>query len=187
MSGETEKNISGWTVDTLHEHTLTLVNGVVKLFESREKALFDKIMSVEKESEAALRSANVAIDKSEKSIEKRFDGVNEFRKALGDQTVEFVRKTEVEIRFNAVASDITVLRAAVNTEAGKDAGKQNFVTTSIAIASIITVVAMGFYTVQHSGNQPGTVGVGIDSKRVDDLINRFDALSNRMNGIEKQK
>jgi hypothetical protein len=185
MSGETEKQVSGWTVDTLHEHTLILVRGVERQIQGKERALKDKIIYVEKLSNAALTAANIAIDKSEKAVEKRFDGVNEFRKSLADQTAEFVRKSEIEIRFNAVSSEVAVMRTRIDTEAGKDAGKQNFVTTGIAVASIISVIAMGFYATQHSSSSTGTT-IEANSKRMDDIIARFDALSNRLNNVDKK-
>ena len=47
---------------------------------------------------SALLAAEKAVTKADAATEKRFDGVNEFRRTLSDQAATFVTKTE----FNAL-------------------------------------------------------------------------------------
>jgi hypothetical protein len=70
VSGETEANISGWTVDTLRSH-------IEKQFDLRDRAI-----------DAALVAA-----------EKRLDGMNEFRQTLSDQAATFMPRREAEQRL----------------------------------------------------------------------------------------
>jgi hypothetical protein len=44
--------------------------------------------------DAALAAAEKAVTKAEVASDKRFEGVNEFRQALSDQTATFVPRTE---------------------------------------------------------------------------------------------
>ncbi len=64
---------------------------------------------------AALRAAETAVNKSETSTEKRFEGVNEFRQQLADQTRSFPTRDETAAQLAAV-NGIT----ARNTDALKD-------------------------------------------------------------------
>ncbi len=87
MSGETEKEVSGWTVDTLHNHISDLMRAADKRYEQR----FD---AQEKAVKDALASADRAVNKAETASEKRLDSVNEFRKTLSDQTGTFLTRAE---------------------------------------------------------------------------------------------
>jgi hypothetical protein len=86
MSGETRGSVSGWTVDTLHEHVNTQLDDLKDLLQER----FDQ--------------QTVAITAAMAAVEKRFDGVNEFRKALSDQTATFMPRTEIEQRQSSVGA-----------------------------------------------------------------------------------
>ena len=100
MSGETEQNISGWTVDTLHE----LVN---VRFDAMEKAV-----------DAALAAAEKANDKADTATEKRFEGVNEFRDQLKDQAATFITRVEVDARDRGLNSKIDDLKESRSRSAG---------------------------------------------------------------------
>ena len=87
MSGETEKEVSGWTVDTLHSH-------VVRLLQESDKRYEQRFQAQEKSVKDALASADRAVNKAETASEKRLDSVNEFRKTLSDQTGTFLTRAE---------------------------------------------------------------------------------------------
>ena len=87
MSGETEANISGWTVDTLHQH-------LSRRMDDLDRALSRRMDDSDKAISAALVSAEKAVTKAESASERRFESVNEFRAALADQTSTLVSRTE---------------------------------------------------------------------------------------------
>lgn len=93
MSGETEKQVSGWTVDTLKEY-----------FEQRFTA-----------QEKAVKTANEA-------SEKRFDAVNEFRGQLGDQVRTFLPRTEYDARHETLENRVSELTDRLNRSDGKVQG-----------------------------------------------------------------
>jgi len=92
MSGETEKDVSGWTTDTLFQ----LMN---TKFKSQETAM-----------SAALAAAEKAVIKAENASEKRFESVNEFRAALTDLTATFIPRAEAENRIAANQKEIVALQ-----------------------------------------------------------------------------
>jgi hypothetical protein len=84
MSGETARQESGWTVDTLKEHLESL------LYEQRTAM------------EAAFAASEKAILKAENATERRFESVNEFRAQLAEQTTSFMPREVIEPRLAAV-------------------------------------------------------------------------------------
>lgn len=104
MSGETEANISGWTVDTLREHLGQRIT-------DQAAALSRRMDDADKAISAALVSAEKAVVKAEAAAEKRFEGVNEFRRALADQTATFLPRAEYSTAHKALED-----RLAVNAE-----------------------------------------------------------------------
>ena len=104
MSGETEKQISGWTVDTLKEY-------VEQRFMDQDKAV-----------QAALLAAKEAVLKAEVASEKRFEGVNEFRKTLSDQTATFLTRNEYSGRHQAVVDKIDALTLRISATEGEKKG-----------------------------------------------------------------
>jgi hypothetical protein len=88
--------ISEWTIDTLYVHMMRVV-------EDLDKRLQIALKSVEQTAAAAQAAGERATNKAEVAMEKRFDGVNEFRQTLGDQAGRLISRAEVEARM--VASD----------------------------------------------------------------------------------
>lgn len=85
MGGETDQNVSGWTTDTLKAHV------------DRQFALLDQLRAeADKRYEQRFQSQEKAIDKSDTATDKRFEGVNEFRQTLSDQTARFLTRDEYD-------------------------------------------------------------------------------------------
>ena len=181
MSGETEANISGWTVDTLREHvTQQIAMGhdalAGRIADTREyarlqftdqqasigrqfdgmreaqrlqvadmrallderyatqtKALDAAFKAAEQAVAVALANAEKATAKAETAADKRFDAVNEFRKALTDQTATFLPRAEYDTAQAAMSDRITAasdrvgalelrLTSRLDRGAGADAG-----------------------------------------------------------------
>jgi len=94
---------------------LTTAQLLRELLETRIDSL-DRVLSrrmddAGKAIDAALVSAEKAVTKAEIASEKRFEGVNEFRKALSDQTATFIPRAE----YDAAAASLSD-RVTANTE-----------------------------------------------------------------------
>ena len=102
MTGETEKEVSGWTVDTLRIHH-------EKQHIAFEKMLQERYDSQTRSVQAALDSAEKAVEKAEKATEKRFEATNEFRAQLADQAERFMPRKEADVRNDAVQDKVTTI------------------------------------------------------------------------------
>lgn len=104
MSGETAKQESGWTVDTLKEY-------IEALRSDDQKAV-----------QAALLAAKEAVIKAENATEKRFESVNEFRAQLADQGNTFLPRLEYDAQHKALEDRVSALTDRINIKEGKGAG-----------------------------------------------------------------
>jgi hypothetical protein len=96
MSGETEKQVSDWTTDTLKQYY--------------DQRMIDQ----EKAVAAAFDASNKAIEKSETASEKRFASVNEFRQTLTDQATTFLPRQEADRVTASNAEKIQALTDRLN-------------------------------------------------------------------------
>lgn len=104
MSGETQKDESGWSVDTLKAH-------IDQRFIDNDKAV------------ALARQADKeAVLKAEVASEKRFESVNEFRGQLSDQTATFIPRKEADSRFEAMTEKVTAVTDRLNISQGAKTG-----------------------------------------------------------------
>jgi len=113
MSGETEEQVSGWTVDTLRAHMAALMAEKdlrdQQRFDAQQLALRDALTAQEKAVNAALTAAEQAVQKAEGAAEKRFDAVNEFRGQLADQARDFQPRKESQVLFDSLGEKISDL------------------------------------------------------------------------------
>lgn len=154
MSGETEANISGWTTDTLREH---LTQRILDL----DRVLSRRMDDADRAIQAALVSAEKAAARANDANEKRFEGVNEFRKALSDQTATFIPRAEYDAAHTALGArvDANAERVAAlelrltsrldlgeGTDRGTSAAQaEQRLNISQVIAAVATIVAvLGF-------------------------------------------
>ena len=151
MSGETEASVSGWTTDTLREYLIQRIT-------DQDRALSRRMDDADKAIQAALVSAEKAVTKAETASEKRFEGVNEFRKALSDQTSTFISRTEygaahkgLEYRLTAAAERMAALELRLTSRLdlgeGSDRGQstargEQRVTVSQVIAALAVAAAV---------------------------------------------
>ena len=191
MSGETEASVSGWTVDTLHSHILSLMEVMqdslrheigrerefadsrlddlraavrsqsddrIRILDERyatqTKALDAAFKAAEQAVAVALANAEKATIKAEDASERRFEGVNEFRKALSDQTQTFIPRAEYEtarealtarVNFNAdrVAALELRLTSRLDLGEGADKGEDHRRTEQrLDIGQLVAVVAV---------------------------------------------
>jgi hypothetical protein len=112
VSGETERNISGWTTDTLREHITQLINEHDKRYEQRflaqESAVQSALVAQEKAVNAALIAADRAVAKAEVAQDKRNEATNEFRGQLSDQAATLMPRKEVEQVISSLSERMQV-------------------------------------------------------------------------------
>lgn len=129
MSGETEKHVSGWSVDTLKEY-------FEQRFTDQDKAV-----------QAALLATKEAITKAETAAEKRFDGVNEFRRTLSDQTATFIPRQEYTVQHESLEKLVSDLADRMNRSDGKGAGINagwGYMAGAVGLAATIISVVLAF-------------------------------------------
>ena len=144
MSGETERQPSGWTVDTLARHFevrigdvkdsiadlrvmlderyVTQTKAVDAAFASQQTAMQTALAAAERAVATALLSAEKAVAKAETAADKRFEAVNEFRSQLTDQAATFLSRTEGLTRVDAITQALAehVTRANAEMKALED-------------------------------------------------------------------
>jgi hypothetical protein len=117
---------SDWTTETLRQHVLGLIAAheqrsyerlkdmdlrYQQRFDAQQRALEDALQSVKEATRADLDAAKEAVNKAEKSNERRFDSVNEFRAQLADQASTFMTRREAEARLGALMEKLESLAA----------------------------------------------------------------------------
>lgn len=113
MSGETEKAVSGWSVDTLKAH-------YDQRFIDNEKAISAALASAEKAVSAALVAAEKAVEKAETNAEKWRANANEWRQAMNDREGKFANSQQMETEIKNIRADILSLRESRAAGGGAD-------------------------------------------------------------------
>lgn len=197
MSGETmpASQMSGWTTDTLHELMLARLNDADTRYQQRfdasqqalqaaliaqKEAVAAALLAQQNAVSAALASADRAVLKAENASERRFESVNEFRASLNDSANRTMTRTETSSRFDAMSEKIEDLRARQAENNGKS---QTWIMVGGGMFSVLTLVIAIVAIFWH---QPSST-IGIDSKRVDDMVSRLNSMSERLNSVDKSK
>jgi len=98
--GHTEKEPSGWQIDTLKEYVESLINAADTRYEQRflaqEKAVREALAAQEKAVTAALTAAEKAVAVAERNAEEWRKGANEWRGSMSDRERNFVSRPEFE-------------------------------------------------------------------------------------------
>lgn len=165
MSGETEKQQSAWTVDTVLAHVLALMESYKTAFEAadqaselrneqrfiaQQQAIKDALTSQKEAVAAALVAAEKAVLVAETNAEKWRGAANEWRGAMNDRERNLMPRSEAEQRLQAVsdkvdagdkanADAIKALTAAIDKGAGRREGLMMIFAIIAAIATIIAV------------------------------------------------
>lgn len=136
---------SEWTIDTLKEH-------LEALRKDDQQAMA-----------AALASADRAVAKADLAMEKRFDGVNEFRAALSDQSTaqakaqaDFMPRKEFENQHSALTTAIADLSKRVERAEGKGAGVSGLAQVgfqAIVGLAAVTAIIMAAVSLGHGSGE----------------------------------
>jgi len=108
------------------------------LSQEREKRYDERFRAIEQSTEQAFGNSQRAIDKADAATEKRFEGVNEFRAALADQSKHFVTRDDLQGLAEKMEIQIAGLRKDVDFRIGQEAGSR---LTYGSMAALIGVAA----------------------------------------------
>jgi len=135
---------SEWTVETLRQHTDQRFDDMARLLDER------------------FTSQTKAIDKALDAVERRFEGVNEFRQTLTDQAATFVRQDVAEARFAQVAEaserkrqqiaqlEIRTAETGAAASANTASRVERRATTTLVIAVLtLLILALSVYIATH--------------------------------------
>lgn len=137
MSGETEKQVSGWTVDTMHQHLIGIMDErdtrYQQRFDAQQLGLTD-----------ALKAAEKAVVKAEVATDKRFEGVNEFRETLSDQANTFMTRHEYSAAHDALVEKVEAIAKIQDNAVGHSQGLTagwGYLVAAVGLAvAIVTVI-----------------------------------------------
>ena len=103
---------NGWTIDTLETYLSKRIDALQEHFselsEEREDRNKERFLAMKTAVDAALLSSDRAISKAEQATEKRFEGVNEFREALADQSATLLPRTEYSVQHKGLNDLLTL-------------------------------------------------------------------------------
>lgn len=134
MSGETRSSISGWTVDTLREHLLSLRDADHIRYEQR-------FVATSLATDAALTAAERAVLKAEAASEKRFESVNEFRNTLADQQRTLISRTEVDVLMRGVNEKISALQKTQDAALAERTGFKGGWGLAVGLLGVVSLLA----------------------------------------------
>lgn len=142
-----ENNGNVWTLEALKEHYDALIklqnDDFNQLLKERDERMVQRYNSME-----------LAVNKAEVATEKRFEGVNEFRAQLGDQSRTLMPRIETEVLIKnindkietsnkSINDKITALTTKIEKTENVKAGGSAMVAYIIAgISLIITVITL---------------------------------------------
>ena len=101
-----------------------------------KKYIKEKIRRVSEKAKLRYESIVVSTNLARENMERRLEGMNEFRQALKDSNDSFITRQEWQIQITKMEEDIRMLREAkANTE-----GKASM--TSVYVSYIIAAIAL---------------------------------------------
>jgi hypothetical protein len=113
-------------------------------FASFEVYVDHAIKSLKEATAIAMTASEKAIEKAEKSDDKRFSLLNEFRATTNDQQANFAQKDQTQFRLDAIDKELVSIKLSLQESRGKDRGVWLIVgaiawavTTGVAVFAVI--------------------------------------------------
>ena len=82
----------------------------------------------------------IAIEKAERTMNTRLEGMNEFRETLKDQSARFVTRDELSAMLGPIGLDLRGVRDFMTSHEGKASQTSLYITTAIALVGLFTGV-----------------------------------------------
>lgn len=93
-----------WTVETLREH-------------------FTALLEAERgKNEVRFQGTQKAIEKAEASVDRRLEGMNEFRASLADQAGRLMPRAEADNRFSGINEQLKDISSRIDRQEGRGSG-----------------------------------------------------------------
>ena len=166
-----ERDFASIRLDDLRAATRSQSDDRIRILDERyatqTKALDAAFKAAEQAVAVALSNAEKATAKAELAAERRFESVNEFRKALTDQTATFIPRAEYDTAHAALTERVTSsadrvaalelrLTSRLDRGEGSDAGaagqrtdqRLNMSQVIAGIATLVAVVTLVLYVVK---------------------------------------
>lgn len=128
--GETAKDPSGWSTDTLKSYIERVVHESDRRYEQR-------FIAQEKAVASALEAAEKATNKYERDVERWRQASNEWRSAMDDREVKFVAMETFQARLTALDAKVDDLTKSRDIESGRRLAQtaiMGFVAIAVSIA-----------------------------------------------------
>jgi Holliday junction resolvasome RuvABC endonuclease subunit len=126
-------------------------NAIERRITETNNSILGLIGANEKAVGVAMTAADRAVAKAETAAERRFESVNEFRKALGDQTATLVTRSENATELRSMNDKIDALNTALvevsrrlNKQEGKGIGYQQSWGIFISLAGLAVLIIVEF-------------------------------------------
>jgi len=126
-----------WTLEAAMQHLTAIIEESDRRYEERFAALEAKI-------DAAAGSADRALGKAESAYEKRFDSMNEFREAMGDQQRTYLPRGEFEITHGAIQKQVDELSRCANARTSEGSGVKMGWSLALALIAVVIAIAALF-------------------------------------------
>jgi hypothetical protein len=141
---------SSYTVE-IRDYFLALMGAMQRendvRFSAMKEATASALAAAEKATAAALDAAQRAVTKAESAVDKRLEGMNEFRGALQDVTTTLMPRAESENRMNQLARDLAALQARIDRQEGRGSGMSSLwglILGAIGLVAAVIAIASRF-------------------------------------------
>jgi hypothetical protein len=124
-------------VDSTRNDRVTLERLIDTKLAAVERLLCFKVEALERSVTARLDALDRATQLATSTMDKRLEGMNEFRAQLKDQAGTFLSRQELEAFKALVETDMRVLRQANAEAKGKASQQSVLVSNIIAIAGLV--------------------------------------------------
>lgn len=113
---------------------------------STVKEYFDALMLANtKAVEAALASADRAVNKADEANNKRLDGLNELRAMATDQTKNFLPRTEYQAQHDGLMSQLDDLKTRVTKAEGRSGLSTPLLSVAAALAGALVTYVLAHH------------------------------------------
>lgn len=149
MGGETEKQVSGWTVDTLKAHVDTMMRDRAEHFAAlmyeADRRTSANLLALEKSIAIALASADKAGAIYEAHSKQWRDDANEWRGAMSDRERTFVQREMYDAGIGSVIRELNEIRTRIDRRDGKGQGLNaawGYIIGGIGVVSLVIGIVL---------------------------------------------
>jgi len=147
--------------DEFHDYIQSLHTEIDRRFLEAAQAVATAANAQQRAIDAALISAEKAVDKANTANEKRFEGVNEFRGQLTDQAATFIARPEYASTIDALGDKVDTLDSRLTGVQGAQVGAEQvtlaaaaktnsrLVMLGLVISAVVVVINVFLYYIAH--------------------------------------